>query len=424
MAIFINSSVITGEVILSISQLPVANFEADVVTGTAPLEVQFTDTSTGSPTSWAWDFQNNGSVDSTLQNPTFTYPLPGTYTVKLTVTNAQGSAEIVKTAYIVVDPVAPDDQSFTTPGTYNFVVPAGVGEISLVTVGGGGGAYYGSGSSNYYFAAAGGGGLRYVNSLPVTPGETLTVVVGAGGASVDPALGGPENPGRNPTAGGDSYIQRGSDILILAGGGQRPSGTSGSLNGFTGGAGGTGTTFGAGPFGGTVGGGNGGAGGSVRANSAVRLTGCGGGGAGGYSGTGGAGGGRHIVTDAFIFATAGAGGGGGGGQVRAGSGPSNPAGGAGGVGILGQGVDGQPGSGDTANGLGGLGGSSGSAGQDGVKTNTAITGDGGGYGGGAGSNSQEFDPNAFFYLTQAKGGGGAVRIIWGGVGRSYPSNAA
>ncbi|MEA2034874.1 MAG: type IV pilin, partial [Euryarchaeota archaeon] len=42
---------------------PVADFTANTTSGTAPLAVQFTDTSTNSPTSWAWDVDNDGVVD-------------------------------------------------------------------------------------------------------------------------------------------------------------------------------------------------------------------------------------------------------------------------------------------------------------------------------------------------------------------------
>lgn len=72
---------------------PVANF---TFTPAAALLVTFTDTSTNAPTSWAWDFTDNGSTDSVLQNPTFTYPSAGTYTARLTVTNGAGSNSITK----------------------------------------------------------------------------------------------------------------------------------------------------------------------------------------------------------------------------------------------------------------------------------------------------------------------------------------
>src|SRR5439155_82 len=81
---------------------PAADFSGSPTSGTAPLTVQFTDQSTGTPTSWAWDFQNDGSVDSTLQNPQFTYSAAGSYTVNLTVSNATGSNTTTKVGYITV----------------------------------------------------------------------------------------------------------------------------------------------------------------------------------------------------------------------------------------------------------------------------------------------------------------------------------
>ncbi len=84
---------------------PVAGFSANVTSGSAPLSVQFTDTSTGTaPLTYAWDFDNNGVTDSTVKNPVFTYPAAGTYTVKLKVTNSAGSNTLIKTNYITVTP--------------------------------------------------------------------------------------------------------------------------------------------------------------------------------------------------------------------------------------------------------------------------------------------------------------------------------
>ena len=87
-------------------QSPIPAFSAAPLSGTAPLNVQFTDASTGSPTSWAWDFDNNGTVDSTVQNPSHSYSVPGVYSVKLTVANAVGSNSLTKTNYITVNPPA------------------------------------------------------------------------------------------------------------------------------------------------------------------------------------------------------------------------------------------------------------------------------------------------------------------------------
>ncbi|HZF09339.1 MAG TPA: IPT/TIG domain-containing protein [Thermoanaerobaculia bacterium] len=74
---------------------PVASFTFFRVGGAASNQVQFHDTSSGSPTSWAWDFTNDGTIDSAAQNPLFTFPGPGTYSTRLRVTNAGGSNETV-----------------------------------------------------------------------------------------------------------------------------------------------------------------------------------------------------------------------------------------------------------------------------------------------------------------------------------------
>jgi len=83
-------------------QAPVADFSGTPTSGYAPLIVQFTDASTGLITSWEWDFDNNGTVDSTEQNPSYTYASMGIYTVKLTVTGPGGSGEELKADYITV----------------------------------------------------------------------------------------------------------------------------------------------------------------------------------------------------------------------------------------------------------------------------------------------------------------------------------
>ena len=95
---------------------PVADFTATPTTDDAPLTVNFTDESSNSPITWAWDFDNNGETDSKEQNPTYTYETAGTYTVKLTVTNAGGSDDEVKTDYITVNiPVTPEANFTATP---------------------------------------------------------------------------------------------------------------------------------------------------------------------------------------------------------------------------------------------------------------------------------------------------------------------
>jgi len=82
---------------------PTAQFTANTVQGQAPLTLQFTDRSVSAgTTSYQWDMNNDGVVDYTTRNPGHTYQTSGTYTVKLTVTNASGSDSEIKTNYIKV----------------------------------------------------------------------------------------------------------------------------------------------------------------------------------------------------------------------------------------------------------------------------------------------------------------------------------
>ncbi len=109
---------VTSSIIIDVAPappiaLPVVDFIGDPLAGSEPLSVAFTDLSTNSPTIWEWDFENNGSVDSTLQNPTHIYPYPGIYSVRLVVYNASGSASLVKIGYIDVTP--PPPQPITYP---------------------------------------------------------------------------------------------------------------------------------------------------------------------------------------------------------------------------------------------------------------------------------------------------------------------
>jgi len=95
---------------------PVTTFTASPTAGLAPLTVQFTDTSTGSPTSWAWTFGDGGT--SSEQNPQHTYTTPGLYTVTLNATNEYGSDYELKTDYITVyGPVTAQFTANITGGT-------------------------------------------------------------------------------------------------------------------------------------------------------------------------------------------------------------------------------------------------------------------------------------------------------------------
>ncbi|TSA24529.1 PKD domain-containing protein [bacterium] len=110
-----------------------ADFEAVPLLGLAPLDVQFTDLSTGGLetlfreskkpnnskivendnsrdiVSWEWDFNNDGTIDSYLQNPLHTYPDVGIYTVSLTVSDGTNEDTEIKVDYITVgEPIVTD----------------------------------------------------------------------------------------------------------------------------------------------------------------------------------------------------------------------------------------------------------------------------------------------------------------------------
>lgn len=77
-----------------------ADFTSTPQSGCPPVVVTFSDQSTGSPTAWKWDL-GNGTI-SFLKNPIATYFNPGTYNVKLVISNSSGKDSIIKNQFITV----------------------------------------------------------------------------------------------------------------------------------------------------------------------------------------------------------------------------------------------------------------------------------------------------------------------------------
>ena len=248
-------------------------------------------------------------------------------------------------------------QEWTSSGSYSWTCPDGVTSVCAVCVGAGA-----DGGSNKH--GDGGGGLGWKNDIPVTPGQSYTVVVG-----------------NKNTGGGDSYFI--NSTTVKGGGGSTGSSSPGGNPG-------TGGTFVG------DGGGNGGNGGSQ--NQSTGGSG-GGGGAGGYSGNGGNGGtGISFGASSGNQGNGGAGGGGAGASWEGGAG--------GGVGLQGEGTDGDgagtyDGQGSQSYGHCGKGGSGGAP-----QTFAAFPSLGPGSGGGGGNG--------------IAGANGAVRLIWG-TGRAFPA---
>jgi gliding motility-associated-like protein len=147
---------------------PVASFtNTTVCAGTA---TAFTDTSTptGSITGWSWDFNNDGTSDSNVQNPSFTFAAAGSYPVTLTITMGPCTATI--TQNVTVNP--------TTPPVINPAGPFCINAAAVtLTANVAGGTWSGNGITN---AATG----AFDPSLATVGNNTITyTITGACGSS-------------------------------------------------------------------------------------------------------------------------------------------------------------------------------------------------------------------------------------------------
>jgi hypothetical protein len=261
-------------------------------------------------------------------------------------------------------------QLYATGGIYTWLAPAGVSSVSIVAIGPGGkGACYAQSPTG----GGGGGGLGYKNNYPVTPGNSYTIQVGCISSY---------------SCSAPSYFKNGSTVVVRGCHGSAAI-CNGSGGGYIGDGGGTG-----------------GQGGTGYAS--------GGGGAGGYSGNGGAGG-------SGTYSRGGnASGGGGGGGIGAQTAYSQHGGGGAGVSVIGQGCSG----------TGGTGGQSacypeqfaqpGSYGSF-LYSSCRPSAYGAG-GGGGGKYHCSYNNSCNPYGNGCNGTGGAVRILWPGNARTFPSN--
>jgi hypothetical protein len=283
------------------------------------------------------------------------------------------------------EPPTPTGADLYEAGTYTWTAPPGVHFVSVVCIGGGEGGHFNSSFSLAY--SGGGGGCGWKNNIPVTPGQSYTVVVGGGGNAgyKSGATYIPANPG------GNSYFIN-TGTVKGGGGGQAGAGQGGNYVG--------------------DGGGNGGSAGATT--SSVGSGGAGG--AGGYTGNGGNGG----ATNTAGTAGAGSGGGGGGGGTTGfmggGGGGVNPYGLPNGTGKNGT-------AGPIRNGGGGTNTGSnqnlyGYGGTDGTSGEINYGGIGGYYGAGC-AGTIDLGTGQYAY----RGAQGAVRIIYGD-NRAFPATLA
>ena len=86
---------------------PTANASVGSPAALVGQPVRFFDSSVGEIDSWAWDFDGDGAVDSSLPNPTFVYDQPGVYDVSLTVMNSLGNDVWSQTGGVTVSAAQP-----------------------------------------------------------------------------------------------------------------------------------------------------------------------------------------------------------------------------------------------------------------------------------------------------------------------------
>lgn len=99
---------------------PVAGFTLDRANGIAPLTIQFTDQSTGTITSYLWNFLDG--TTSTDRNPAHNFTIPGTYNILLTVTGPGGPSTTTR-QITVTSPNPPTPTWTLIPPTLTTIPP-------------------------------------------------------------------------------------------------------------------------------------------------------------------------------------------------------------------------------------------------------------------------------------------------------------
>lgn len=200
-----------------LNQSQVEAIVGDVLTGRIPWPI--TEGGTGA-TDAATARSNLGLGDIA----TLTAPLPVGYGGTGAIESG-GALANLRVFYLLSSPTV------YTAGTYTVTVPANMHTLHAQFVGGGGGGGSYSGlvttgfraddSGGYLYLArslmsgqGGAGGLGYLG-MPVTPGESLTLVVGAGGAGAANSAG----VAITGATGGSTYIQSGGGVLVVCAGG-------------------------------------------------------------------------------------------------------------------------------------------------------------------------------------------------------------
>jgi PKD repeat protein len=200
---------------------PTASFTASTTTVCAGQSVDFTNTTTGGATSYAWTFTGGTPATSTDVNPTVVYPNAGTYTVQLVATNANGSNTATQSNLV----------SVTATPTITASTPAsrcGAGTVTL-------GATASNGTLSWFTAPTGGTAVGTGASF-TTPSisATTTYYVEAsqsGCTSARTAVIATVNALPTVNAGADQTVCTGTSVTLTGAGASTYTWTGGVTNG-------------------------------------------------------------------------------------------------------------------------------------------------------------------------------------------------
>lgn len=107
------------------------DFNASMTSAQEDSTVNFTDTSTGDLIGWNWDFDHNGVVDSTQQNPSWVYPDPGLFSVSLKVSD--GVTEMTEIKNFLMS-IYPSDALDYDAGVITDTIPASMSQGETYSV--------------------------------------------------------------------------------------------------------------------------------------------------------------------------------------------------------------------------------------------------------------------------------------------------
>lgn len=125
----IGSDMTTGLYVVKIAPqvpgLPGADFVASNTSIVRGDSVRLIDASTGVPTSWQWTITGPETFTSNLQRPTFIFNQPGSYSVKLRVSNSFGSDSVTRSNYINVSGAPLNSFSINGPVSQTVITSTG-----------------------------------------------------------------------------------------------------------------------------------------------------------------------------------------------------------------------------------------------------------------------------------------------------------